>query len=139
MRRKRVAAVKIFERRAFAPTQMKTIQNKKSNPALGDYASGAIHSNPGGNLSIPLGARARTKHVVVSKLGSASKAPQARFVFYSQVIIGSFIGLSFIAHSLSLPQLPYSLIGLQLLLCFVSFHPHLSKDAASLVSRLFRH
>ncbi|HKP04734.1 MAG TPA: hypothetical protein VJU77_15380 [Chthoniobacterales bacterium] len=115
---------------------MKPTQKTQSNPVLGDCASGALHSSPGKDLSIHSGARAKTKH---SSERSGINAPQGKFIVYSQLVIASFIGLMFIAHSLSLPQLPYSILGIQLFLCFISFHPHLAKDVAGFTSRLFRH
>jgi len=67
------------------------------------------------------------------------KAPQGRFVFHSQVIIGSFVAFNSIAHSVNLSQLPYSILGIQLFLLFISYHPHLAKDVIGIASRFLRH
>lgn len=117
---------------------MKPKQNTQSNLILGDCASGAVHSDPESDLSITVGARAKTKHLGDSRSGSMVKAPQGQFVFYSQVIIGSFVAFNSIAHSMNLSQLPYSILGGQLFLLFISYHPHLSKDVAGMASRFLR-
>jgi len=78
-------------------------------------------------------------HPETAALVMAPKEPSlVEFFVYSQLIIASFIGLNFVAHSLSLPQLPFSILFFELFLCFVSIHPALAKILGP-VSRLIRH